>query len=169
MTIEFQTMVGQILHAEARAGAVYINGAEVVGLERAPSGHGIYLILKGVTWPLHVDLEHLQALAPIAEYLPRTRLCWDCQRPVLYLDGPPPDEPHCPDCAQQEAQQSAAWETQRAAERAQIAALDQAQLEALYAEAKAQVGRLPHMSADWRYWRQVQLDASGVIVARRKA
>lgn len=166
--IQFESMVGNVLRAEARDGAVFINGAQVVGLDRAPSGHGISIILLGETWPIHVEAEQLQALAPIADYLPRTRLCWDCQRPIMYLDGPPPDEPICLDCAQRAAQQCAAWEAQRAQERAQIAALEQPQLEARYQEAKGQVTRLPDHSPAWKRWRQVQLDASAVLVNRKE-
>lgn len=166
--IQFESTHGQVLRAEERAGAVYINGAHVVGLERAPGGHGVYIILLGETWPIHVAVEQLQALAPIAERLPHTYLCLDCQRPILYLDGPPPDEPRCVDCATTEALRSAAWEVQRAQQRRQIAAMEQPQLEALYAEAKAQVVGLPYQSTDWWYWRRVQIDASGVLVLRSR-
>jgi hypothetical protein len=166
--IKFQAMLGRVHHAELRDSAVFIDNAQVVGLDHAPNGHGISITLRGETWPIHVEAEQLQALAPIAAYLPRTYLCWDCQRPILYLDGPPPDEPICPDCAQRETQQSAVWEAQRAQQRGQIVALEQLALEALYAEAKAQVAVLAPQSAGWRYWRQVQLDASAVIVARRR-
>jgi hypothetical protein len=163
--IELQDILGGVHYAELRDRRVFIDGAEVADLEPTPVEGEIRIIL-GNGWPLHVPLAQLQPLAPIAEYLPRTYLCIGCQSPVVYLQLPPPDEKWCPQCSAIQAQEGAAWEAQRAHERQQYAGMNRAQVEALYQQAKAQVRQLPYDSEEWRYWRRVQLDASGHLTRR---
>ncbi len=161
--IELRDIRNQRHMAEVRDQRVFIDDAEVWDLQPAPAGDGIYLILRGRVWPLHVTADQLQPLTPIALHLPRTYACFGCQQPVVHLHGPPPDETWCQACAAAEATHSSAWEAQRAAERQQYARMDRAQLETLYQQAKAQLRTLPHDSPDWHHWRRVQLDTARVL------
>ena len=164
--IKLQDILGGVHHAELRDQRVVIDGAEVADLQAAPGGDGIYIILANGWWPIHVTLDRLQPLAPIALYLPGVHPCMGCQSPVVCLQLPPPDEKWCPSCAAIQAQEGAAWERQRAEERRQIAALDRMRLEALYQQAKAHVQRLPYGSQEWHRWRRIQIDPSMELADR---